>query len=73
MGGWGVYMLVKRGSGWGLCVSGEEQWVGLALLMGRGSGWGLCVGGQGQWVGLCVSREEQWAGHVASGERLTYV
>ena len=36
--------------------------MGGACLVGRGSGWGLCVG-----------REGQWAGHVASGERLTYV
>ena len=47
----GACVLVGRGSGWGLCVSWERQWVGL-VLVGRDSGWGLCVGREGQWVGL---------------------
>ena len=34
---------------------------GACVLVGRDSGWGLCVGREGQWVG-----------HVASGEGLTY-
>ena len=46
----GACALVGRGSGWGLCVGREGQWVGLVL--GRGSGWGLCVSWERQWVGL---------------------
>ena len=59
----GACVLVRRGSGWGLCVSWERQWAGLVcwwagavggacVLVGRGSGWGLCVSWEGQWVGL---------------------
>ena len=58
----GACALVGRGSGWGLCVGREGQWVGLVcwagavggacVLVWRGSGWGLCVGREGQWVGL---------------------